>query len=57
MSDEKNECVTDPIDRCDFGVNKKQFQIFTTLLNAPTARNDRLEKLLATKSPWDFENV
>jgi len=41
------------LDSSFFGVDEIKFQQFISLLDAPVAPNERLHKLLTTKSPWE----
>jgi uncharacterized protein (DUF1778 family) len=41
------------LDQCFFGLDEGKFQQFLAQLDAPTVKNDKLQKLLTTKSPWD----
>ncbi len=41
------------LDRSFFGVDELQFQQFTALLDAPIAPNEKLHRLLTTKSAWE----
>lgn len=42
------------LDQVFFSLNAQDFQRFHELLDAPPATNPGLERLLATKAPWDF---
>jgi len=39
--------------QCFFGLDEEKFQQFLALLDTPTVKNYKLQKLLTTKSPWD----
>ncbi len=41
------------LDRIFFGLDERKFQEFVALLDAPHKRNEKLQALLTTKSPWD----
>lgn len=41
------------LDRRVFVLNDEQWDAFTSALDAPAKRNEKLAKLLATKSPWE----
>lgn len=41
------------LDQVFFSLNVQDFQHFNELLDAPLAANPGLERLLATKAPWD----
>ena len=41
------------LDRIFFGLDESKFQEFVALLDAPHQRNEKLQALLTTKSPWD----
>jgi uncharacterized protein (DUF1778 family) len=41
------------LDRRFFGLDEQKFQQFVALLDAPPVTNEKLDKLLTTKSPWD----
>jgi len=41
------------LDQVFFTLNVQDFQHFNELLDAPPAVNPGLERLLATKAPWD----
>jgi uncharacterized protein (DUF1778 family) len=40
------------LDRCFFGLDAAKFAEFTAILDAPTAANPKLQKLLAATPPW-----
>ena len=40
------------LDQVFFGLDAEKFQQFTSLLDAPTAANPGLERLMAVKAPW-----
>ena len=40
------------LDQVFFGLDAEKFRQFTKLLDAPPARNPRLERLMAVKAPW-----
>ena len=44
------------LDQVFFTLNAQDFQRFHKLLDAPVAANPGLERLLATKAPWDSVN-
>lgn len=41
------------LDQVFFSLNAQDFQRFIALLDAPPAANPGLERLLATRAPWD----
>lgn len=41
------------LDQVFFSMNAQDFQRFMVLLDAPPAANPGLERLLATRAPWD----
>ena len=41
------------LDQVFFTLNAQEFKLFGESLDAPTATNLGLERLLATKAPWD----
>jgi uncharacterized protein (DUF1778 family) len=41
------------LDQVFFTLNAQDFQRFREMLDAPPAANSGLERLLATKAPWD----
>lgn len=41
------------LDQVFFALNAQVFQRFCEMLDAPPAANPGLERLLATKAPWD----
>lgn len=41
------------LDQVFFSLNAQDFQRFIVLLDAPPAGNPGLERLLATRAPWD----
>jgi uncharacterized protein (DUF1778 family) len=41
------------LDRKVFCLNDEQWEEFNKALNAPPAKNEKLAKLLQTKSPWE----
>ncbi|MCL1463250.1 DUF1778 domain-containing protein [Argonema galeatum] len=41
------------LDRIFFGLDERKFKEFVALLDAPPMRNEKLQALLTTKSPWD----
>ena len=43
------------LDQVFFSLDTDKFQLFTQMLDAPTAPNPGLERLLAVKAPWDGE--
>ena len=43
------------LDQVFFGLDEEKFKRFAQLLDAPPARNQGLERLLAVKAPWDVE--
>ena len=45
------------LDQVFFSLNAQAFQHFYVLLDAPPTANAGLERLLASKAPWDTESV
>lgn len=41
------------LDQRFWGLDERRFKEFVALLDAPSKPNERLHKLLNTKSPWD----
>jgi uncharacterized protein (DUF1778 family) len=41
------------LDRRVFALNEEQWEAFKQALDNPPAKNEKLAKLLATKSPWE----
>lgn len=41
------------LDQTLFTVSPKQYEAFLTLMNAPLDENAALQRLLATRSPWE----
>ena len=41
------------LDRIFFALDKKSYQHFTRLLDAPVKANPGLKRLLATSAPWE----
>lgn len=41
------------LDRRFFGLDEQKFEQFLTLLDTSPAKNEKLEALLKTKSPWE----
>lgn len=41
------------LDQVFFGLDEDKFQQFTTMLDEPPSANERLQRLLAVKAPWD----
>ena len=41
------------LDQVFFSLNAEKFRQFTALLDAPTAANPGLERLMAVKAPWE----
>ncbi len=41
------------LDRVFFGLDEAAFDQFVALLDTPPTRNEKLQALLTTKSPWD----
>lgn len=41
------------LERRVFVLNEEQWNAFNAALDAPAKRNEKLAKLLATKSPWE----
>ncbi|MFA6921112.1 MAG: DUF1778 domain-containing protein [Gallionella sp.] len=45
------------LDQVFFTLNVQDFQRFNELLDAPTAANPGLERLLGIKAPWDLAST
>lgn len=45
------------LDQVFFGPDAEKFRQFPKLLDAPPARNPRLERLMAVKAPWGTKTV
>jgi uncharacterized protein (DUF1778 family) len=44
------------LDQVFFALDAEKFRQFTELLDAPSARNPGLERLMAVKAPWNIDS-